>query len=68
MSIEQKIKFSLKKKFRMKIAAQIALIFYKHHNMSKPHSQRDAARAVPTNTLLSRMRLFVVATADVVTV
>lgn len=52
----------------MKITAQIALMFYKHHNVSKPHLQRDAAKAVPTNILLSRMRLFVVATADVVTV
>lgn len=41
---------------------------YKHFNMSEPHLQRDAAKAVPTNTLLSRMRLFVVATADVDTV
>lgn len=41
---------------------------FKHFNMSEPHLQRDAAKAVPTNTLLSRMRLFVVATADVVTV
>lgn len=36
--------------------------------MSESHLQKDAARAVPTNTLLSRMRLFIVATADIVTV
>lgn len=41
---------------------------FEHFNMSEPHLQRDAAKAVPTSTLLSRMRLFVVATADVVTV
>lgn len=43
-------------------------LIFKLYNMNESHLQIDAAKAVPTNTLLSRMRLFVVATADVVTV